>query len=188
MLRLSITIYLLNFSLITFGQSQIEISKLKFPENPKFSVKFQKAINRQKSEFRRIFRKDSLIIKNYSVEFMLNKIDTDSDYEYVFEAEYWIAFHYSEIIPQLINRLTNKTEVGITNSADLIIWERNQTGQLKSYGHGGVSFDDVFTIAGRANRLLTKITGEDYGHVSMYSTKKQLSTLQKKWILWLNKL
>ena len=84
--------------------------------------------------------------------------------------------------------MTNKKEVGIFNSADLIIWERVQAKQMQFYGHGGISNDDLFTVAGRANRLLTKITGEDFGHVSMYSTQEQLEKLQQAWIKWLKKL
>jgi len=120
--------------------------------------------------------------------FMLDKIDNDSNYHYIFLAEYWIAFHYQEIIPELIYRLTNKKEVGLVNSADLIIWERVQAKQMQFYGHGGISSDDLFTVAGRANRLLTEITGENFGHVSMYSTQEQLVTLQQAWIKWLKKM
>jgi len=119
---------------------------------------------------------------------MLDKIDNDSNYRYIFLAEYWIAFHYKDIIPDLIKRLANKKEVGLANSADLIIWERVQAKQMQFYGHGGISNDDLFTIAGRANRLLAEITGEDFGHVSMYSTQEQLATLQQAWIKWLKKL
>ena len=89
------------------------------------------------------------------------------------------------MIPELIKRITNKEEIGLVNSADLIIWERVQAKQMKFYGHGGVSKDDLFTIAGRANRLLSQITGEAFGHVSMYSTQEQLDRLQKKWMEWL---
>lgn len=74
------------------------------------------------------------------------------------------------------------------NSADLIIWERIEAKQMKFYGHGGVSSDDLFTVAGRANRILTKITGENFGNVSMYSTPGQLATLQQRWIKWLKGL
>jgi hypothetical protein len=119
---------------------------------------------------------------------MLDKIDNEKEYQYLFVAEYWIAFNYQEMIPELINRVTNKKEVGLINSADLIIDDRIKSGDLKFYGHGGVSFDDLFTVSGRANRLLTQITGEDFGHVSMYSTDKQLKELQDLWIAWLQKL
>jgi hypothetical protein len=69
-----------------------------------------------------------------------------------------------------------------------MIWDRILAGQMKTYGHGGVSRDDLFTVSGRANRLLTKITGEDFKHVSMYSTPEELKALQDKWIKWLTKI
>jgi len=139
-------------------------------------------------EFNRLFFRDSGIVKHYPTQFMIDKIDNDSDYNYLFQAEYWIAFHYKEIIPGLIYRVTNKQYVGLINTSDLIIWERIQSGQLKSFGHGGISNDDLFTVADRANRLLTIISGEDFGHVSMHSTREELINLQKKWIKWLGTL
>jgi len=167
-------------------QAQTDI--LKFPSHPKLPKKFIKAIEYQTNEFNRLFDNDSATTKHYPVSFILDKIDNDSNYHYLFLAEYWIAFHYSDIIPELIKRITNKKELGLVNSADLIIWERVQANQMKFYGHGGISTDDLFTIAGRANRLLTKISGENFGQVSMHSTQEQLNELQKKWIRWLSTL
>jgi hypothetical protein len=177
---------LLFFLFTICGHSQTD--SLIFPINTKLSDKFQKAVSEQMKEFERLFHKDSTTLKQYSVAFMLDKIDNDSNYQYIFFAEYWIVFHYKEIIPELITRVTNKKEVGLVNSADLIIWERIQAKQMPFYGHGGISNDDLFTVAGRANRLLTIITGENFGHVSMYSTQEQLTMLQKKWIRWLKNL
>lgn len=173
---------------ITACNGQAQTDSLYFPKNAKLPDKFKKAIEEQTSEYNRLFYRDSAKTKHYPASFILDKIDSDKEYHYLFLAEYWIAFHYSDIIPELIKRITNKKEIGLVNSADLIIWERVQAKQMKFYGHGGSSNDDLFTIAGRANRLLTQITGEDFGHVSMYSTKEQLETLQKKWIGWLKSL
>jgi len=167
------------------GHSQS--SALRFPESAALPDNFQKAIVNQVSEFKRLFKNDSTD-RSYSSVFMLEKIDNDSNYNYLFLAEYWIAFHYKEIIPELIKRLTNKTEIGLINSADLIIWERIQNKQMEFYGHGLNCADDLFTIAGRANRLLTVITGENFGNVSMHSTEKQLAELQTRWIKWLKAL
>ena len=188
MSRLFITTFLFCSTLVSYGQTQVDTLNLKFPENPKLSASFQKAIKEKTSEFNRLLYKDSATTKNYTAKFLLDKIDHDSNYQYIFIAEYWIAFHYEEIIPELIKRVTNKKEVGLTNSADLIIRERVQAKKMKFYGHGSISKDDLFTIAGRANRLLTEITGEEFGHVSMYSTNEDLARLQKKWITWLDKL
>lgn len=159
----------------------------RFPENPNLTDNFKNAINGLESEFKRLFHDDSTA-KNYPTDSILNKIDNDSEYYYLFLAEYWIAFHYKEIIPELIKRVTIKKEIGLVNSADLIITERIANNQMKFYGHGLRCADDLFTVSGRANRLLTAISGEDFGHVSMYSTTGQLKTLQRKWIRWLSGL
>ncbi|NOT52058.1 MAG: hypothetical protein HOP10_12365 [Chitinophagaceae bacterium] len=182
------TIFTLIIFLFVAFQGKTQTDSLKFPTNAKLSEKFQNAINKQTKEYDRLFFHDSSTTKHHSVQFMLDKIDKDSNYFYIFLAEYWIAFHYQEIIPHLIKRITNKKEVGLFNTADLIIWERVQSGHLKFYGHGGISADDLFTIAGRANRLLTKITGENFGIVSMNSDQEFLQSLQQKWIDWFKAL
>ncbi len=165
--------------------AQAQTDSLRFPINGKLPSRFNEAVSVQTKVFDQLFFMDSTTTRHYPASFMLDKIDNDSNHYYLFLAEYWIAFHYSEIIPELIKRVTQKKEVGLTNYADLIIWDRVLAGQMKSFGHGGVSRDDLFTVAGRANRLLTIITGEDFGHVSMYSTPGELKALQDKWIKWL---
>ena len=169
-----------------YGQSQITFN-LEFPSKDKLPKEFQEAIEKQTKEYYRLFRNDTTT-KNYSTDFILEKIDKDKNYHYIFAAEYWIAFHYQEIIPALIERVSNKKEIGLENTADLIIWERVTSKDLDFYGHGGVSQDDLFTIAGRANRLLIKITGKNFGHVSMYSTQEELEEIQTKWAKWLDKI
>lgn len=119
---------------------------------------------------------------------MLTRLDNDSNYYYLFIGEYWQAFHYNKVVPELIKRITNKKEIGLMNTADLIIWERVDAGDMIFYGHGGIVSDDLFTVAGRANCLLKKITGENYGNVSMYSTEEDLKKLQNHWIAWLKKI
>lgn len=166
------------FSCSSFAQNQ--------PDSLK--EKFNKTVQEKKREFKRLFTSEGPKIKKYTPQFILDKIDHDSNYHFLFIAEYWIADHYKEMIPHLILRLTDKTKVGLINTADLIIWERIQSGQLKFYGHGGVSSDDLFTIAGRANRLLSEISGQDFGHVSMYSKQDDLIQLQNKWQQWITLL
>jgi hypothetical protein len=172
----------------TSSVAQVSPNGLKFPKLEKLPESFQKVIDNKIKEYHRLFERDSSKTNHYTVSFILDKIDTDSNYHYLFLAEFWSALHYKDMIPALIGRVTNKREIGLVNSADLIIMERIQTKQMTFYGHGGVSSDDLFTIAGRANRILTQITGENFGNVSMYSTPQQLETLQRKWTKWLKKL
>jgi len=183
----TLTIFLLFFFGVCSFYGQSQITNLEFPSKDKLPKEFQEAIEEQTREYYRLFRNDTTT-KNYSTDFILEKIDNSKNYDYIFAAEYWIAFHYQEIIPFLIERVSNKKEIGLTNTADLIIWERVNSKHLKFYGSGGVSQDDLFTIAGRANRLLIKITGENFGHISMYSSQKELEELQTKWVEWLDKI
>lgn len=115
---------------------------------------------------------------------MLNKIDSDSDYEYIFISEYWMAFNYKKMIPELIERITDNTEIGLTNYADLIIPDRLESGDMEFYGHGGIASDDLFKISGRANHLLTLIVGQNFGIVSMNSKNEELSKMQESWRNW----
>ena len=181
-------ILIICISLLNSYGAQAQTNNLIFPTNAKIGRKFKKAIQEQTGEFYRIFFRDSAKNKDYSVNFMLDKIDNDSNYNYLFIAEYWIAFHYEEIIPKLIERIINKKEIGLVNYADLINLERIHAKQMKSDWHGSISKDDLFTIAGRANRLLSLITGENFGYVSMYSTPEDLTNIQEKWLKWLRKL
>ncbi|MFC4478005.1 hypothetical protein [Flavobacterium chungangensis] len=183
MKNLLILIFISNISF-----AQTAVLKLKFPKDPKISQKFQNAIDEQKNQFCWVYKNNKEEVQNYTTEFILDKIDNNREYGYLFEAEYWVGYNYEKIIPQLINRITNKKEVGLVNSADLMIFERIESGDLKAYGHGLIVNDDLFTIAGRANRLLTVVTGENFGSVSMKSTPKDLHILQEKWIVWLNEL
>lgn len=175
-------------SLSCKSQSETENNNLVFPKNIVLSDTFSEQIKEQKKEFYRIFRKDTLRIKSYSTEFILDKIDNSKEYQFIFESEYWLAFNYKNMIPKLIKRITNNKEIGLINTADLIIWERIDSGDLKFYGHGGVANDDLFKVSGRANHLLKNITGQDFGNVMMKTTKNELNELQKKWIEWLNGL
>jgi hypothetical protein len=180
--------FLLLVLIVISTEAQVSGDKLKFPKLEKLPQNFQQSVDKQIKDYHRLFKKDSSTTNHYTVSFILDKIDSDSNYQYVFLAEFWSAFHYQDMIPELIKRITNKSEIGLVNSADLIIWERIHAKQMEFWGHGGVSSDDLFTVAGRANRVLTKVTGQNFGSVSMYSTQDQLATLQKKWTTWLKEL
>jgi hypothetical protein len=162
---------------------KIDVVKLTFPGNEILPKKMKTIIKEKKSEAERL-----VIGISEKPAKILGYIDRDKEYHHIFDAEYWMAYNYAAMIPELIKRLTNKTEVGLVNTADLIIWERIESGDLKFYGHGSFAFDDLFTVAGRANHLLTNITGEDFGRVSMHSTDADLKKLQNRWAYWLLQL
>lgn len=166
------------------SKNSIDLNRLKAPEYDKLSPKMKKAIAESKEDAEWL----KIISLSEKASQVLYWIDKDKEYHHIFEAEYWMAYNYESIIPELIKRITNKKEVGLINTADLIIWERIDSGDLKFYGHGGVAFDDLFTVAGRANHLLSIITGEDFGRVSMYATEADLKKLQNRWAYWLLQL
>ena len=95
---------------------------------------------------------------------------------------YQIAFTY------LVARLSDKRKIGLTNTADLIIWDRIGSGDLTFYGHGGSITEDVFTVAGRASWILNQLTGEEFAVVHGNLTKEQSERFKKHWIDYLNKL
>lgn len=187
MFRLLFVLLSLSFT-NCFAQQVADTAIPKYPQGANMPVKFSNAVQKQADEFAGLSKKDSKRISKYTPAFVLDKIDNDSNYQYLHEASYWIVAHYREMIPELIQRIINKKEVGLSNAASLIIEERIESGQLKHYGEGDISQDDLFTISGRANRLLTQITGEDFGHVSMKSSPADLQLLQQKWISWLKSI
>lgn len=172
-----------------YGKSHaIDLDSLSIPDWDLLPEEMQKAIKEKKSELERLFRENKDEVLSNDPEFVLKKIDTKKDYQPLFIAEYWMAYNYKYMIPELITRVTSKKEIGLKNSADLIIWERIKSGDLEFWGHGGIVDDDLFTVAGRANHLLSEITGQNFGNVSMYSSEKDLMKLQKRWLYWFLKL
>lgn len=169
-------------------ENEIIFHELKTPKYNSLPISMKGAIEKQKSELDRLFKKSKDQVLSYDSKFILKKVDRDKNYRYIFEAEYWISYNYELIIPALIERVSNKKEIGLSNTADLIIWERIQSQDLEFYGHGGIAQDDLFTVAGRANHLLKKATGQNFGNVSMYSTEKHLKKLQNRWAYWISNL
>lgn len=169
-------------------KSQSKVDDLVFPKNIMLPKEFSNQIEELKKGFYRVFQEDTTRVKNYTKEFILSKIDGSKNHDYIFIAKYWLVFNYEETIPELIERITNNKEIGLENTADLIIMERVKSGDLKFYGHGNMVADDLFKVSGRANHLLKEITGQNFGDVTMNSTQEELEILQKKWIEWLKSL
>lgn len=169
-------------------KSQSKTDDLVFPKNITLPKEFSNQIEELKEGFYRVFQEDTTRVKNYTKEFISSKIDSSKNHDYIVIAKYWLAFNYEETIPELIERITNNKEIGLENTADLIIIERVKSGDLKFYGHGNMVADDLFKVSGRANHLLKEITGQNFGDVKMKSTEEELRELQKKWIEWLKSL
>jgi hypothetical protein len=121
--------------------------------------------------------------------FSLNKVlallDSAKNFWDLCAAKTWCFAHPYEVFPHLICRLSNKTKVGLSNTADLIIWDRIQTGELKFYGHGGGMQEDIFTVAGRASWILNWMTGEDFASVGIELTPSMAIKYQAEWVRYI---
>lgn len=119
---------------------------------------------------------------------VLYTLDYASSMYEVSQAKRWCIHHFREAFPHLVARLTHKKKVGLEGTADLIIWDRIQTGDLKFYGHGGVIGEDLFTVAGRASWILNDLTGESFAFVRVAASKADLLDYKSAWKHYLAKL
>ena len=136
----------------------------------------------EQHEYRFYSSNDTL---GFSLNSVLEIIDTEQDFWRLCAAKTWCFAHSSEVFPHLICRLSNKTKIGLINTADLIIWDRFRTGELKFYGHGGGMQEDVFTIAGRASWILNWMTGESFASVGIELTPALAKEYQAEWIRYI---
>ncbi len=104
-----------------------------------------------------------------------------SDYKSIKLVEVYSYKHPDAVIEKLASMITDTSYVGLTNSADLIIPDRLESGDLEFYGHGGIVLDDLFTISGRANHILSLITNSSLGQVRINSDLEYLEKLQCRW-------
>jgi len=182
-----IALVLLMSATASFAQGTNSRLQLKFPVNAKMSPKFKAAVEKQKAAYQKLMGWNAEI-KTYTPAHMLGMIDNSPEYNYLYIAEYWIAFNYEAMIPELIKRVSNNTEIGLVETGDLVIPDRVVSGQMPYLGDSNVVEDDLFTVAGRANRLLTIITGENFGTVPVNASPIQLKALQDKWVEWFKTL
>jgi hypothetical protein len=115
-------------------------------------------------------------------------IDTSKFLWEISSTKSWCLKNYKQAFPHLIKRLGNKTKIGLTGTADLIIWDRIGTGDLKFYGHGGSIEEDIFTISGRASWILNEITGESFAKVHGSTSKEDIKLFKQKWIQYISNL
>jgi hypothetical protein len=124
----------------------------------------------------------------FDLQDALATIDTAKNFWTVCAAKSWCLKNYNQAFPFLVTRLTIKTKVGLENMADLIIWERIGSGDLKFYGHGGGMQEDIFTIAGRASWILYELTGEEFAVVHVSMTEVQAKEYKRLWAEYINEL
>ena len=124
----------------------------------------------------------------FDLEDALATIDTATGLWAIASAKSWCIRHPEPSFPHLIQRLACKRKMGLTGTADLIIWDRVATGDLQFYGHGGAIEEDLFTIAGRASWILNEITGEEFAEVHASLTKEQARQLNEDWMAYIRRL
>jgi len=174
-------------AILTFSCEKVEKeSKLETYESNgiKLNQTFNQHLNKRKDEFRKKFKNDTLKYLTYSVDSMLDKLDNNPEYNNINVTKYWILYNYQEMIPELIDRINDDKYVGLTSYADLIIPERMKNGDMNFQGHGTVTWHDLFKVSGRANYLLIQVTGQNFGIVTMNTTKKELLEIQEQWRNW----
>lgn len=160
--------------------------KDKLPDN------FKKSENWEKADKQRIEAYGNRRYNEYSDTLALQDvfaiIDTATQFSQIEFAKSWCIDNYQKSFPHLIARLSDKRKIGLTNTADLIIWERLGTGELEFYGHGSCIPEDIFTIAGRASWILNQLTGENFAVVHGNFTEKQSTEFKNLWLLYIDKL
>ena len=58
---------------------------------------------------------------------------------------------------KLIDKLSDRAYVGMTEQTDMVIFYRVETGDMKMYGHGGQIYQDLFLVGGRAAWALSEM-------------------------------
>jgi hypothetical protein len=122
----------------------------------------------------------------YDLKQALAMIDTAKEFDHILMAKTWCVDHYAEAFPHLIQRLGFKQKIGLVNSADLIIVDRLNTGDMKFYGHGGSVYEDLFTPAGRASYILNSITGETFAVVNGDLGVSEALEYKRLWVEYVN--
>ncbi len=126
--------------------------------------------------------------ENFNLEDALSIIDTAKNFGTIMSAKSWCLNNFEIAFPNLVTRLSMKKKIGLENSADLLIWDRIRTGDLKFYGHGGGMNEDIFTIAGRASWILNELTGEKFATVQINMTRNQTIEYKNMWMEYIEKL
>lgn len=123
----------------------------------------------------------SLAIPIRDVDDALAIVTAEKDFTRLLGAAVFLAEQKPAALARLTDLLVNRQEVGLTDSADVIIESRIDLGDLRSYGHGWVIGDDLFIVAGRANWILGIATCRTLGKVDLQTRTPRLALLRELW-------
>lgn len=196
---LKTTIFLLFLLLLNslVYTNNLDLTTKPFKPIKELPLEFNKQIKVVNKEFIVAYgmRLDSAMrdIRNYNAAYIHDIITKTKDFELIFRTPFWIALdstHYTKFIPELILMLTDTTYIGLENAGGITIWSRMKDNAevLKQNPLNYQIDDDIFTIAGRASWILKRLTKNEFGIVKPNTTQKDLLTIQKQWIKWLNTL
>ena len=120
----------------------------------------------------------------YSLEEAFTVMDSATFYLDVLEARRHLVDYFPASWNGLIDRIGNKTKVGLEGTADLMIMDRLNTGDLNYYGHGSNEAEDLFTISGRAASILKEISSVETRPTSPADTPEDLELMKAYWWHW----
>lgn len=153
-----------------------------------------------KQHIRRTIRDEKQGILGYPIEnrikytkpaFILRLIDSCSNEVDLDEALHLASLTWEIMIPKLLEKLldTNHTKMFLMGytlverpNASVGVDPRSTRKERREDYQ--LIHDDIFKVAGRCNYILKKITGENFGNVTINANQEALRTLQKKWIQW----
>ena len=179
MIRLLNISILLLLALESFGQITI-------PETDTFPIlrkDFKKTSNWLKADSNRNFYY-SKYDDTMNIVKAVRIIKSEKNFYKFLQAKTYCIDNFKESISLIISMLTDTTKVGLINTADLIIWDRLKTNELKFYGHGGSIDEDIFTVAGRCSYILNELTDENFAQVHVATTLNELTIYQSLWKSW----
>lgn len=186
-----ITLTLIGNLLTAYGQKY----KSWFPVPLQAPISMQKQIRQMTTEFEGAysFKMDTSEprkVRQLLLGDILKTIDKEKNFDKIFPIQYWAVMdsNYVKIIPELIARVTDNTIVGLDNAYDILIWERMTDKQKSWLSYAYIVNDDLYQRSGRANFILKKISGENFGDVRIKSTPEKLQDLQDKWQKWYKQL
>lgn len=168
-----------------FSIVDTNFSKYKLPDNFKKPEKWLKADEARKGMLGDWY--GGSYDDTFNLQNALALIDTATDMSFG-SAKSWCIKNYQQAFPYLIARLSEKRKIALKNTADLIIWDRIASGDLKFYGHGSCITEDLFTVAGRASWILNQLTGENFAEVHGNLTPQDAEKFKKQWTEYINNL
>jgi hypothetical protein len=162
-----------------------------FKIDSRLPITMQKQMKQLRLEFNGIYMpkidsSEAIRVRGIGKNEALKLIDNEKNFDKLFPVTYWQAVdsNYMEFIPFLIDRITNTTLIGLNQADDILIWERLTEKQKAWIGYAYIINDDLYQIAGRANFLLKKISGENFGDIRIKNNPEKLLELKEKWKKW----